>query len=260
MYDVFTNMDSLSISIITISLNSEKYLEQTIQSVINQTYKNKEYIIIDGGSTDSTLDIVKKYESEIDYWIAKPDNGIADAMNIGLKAAKGDFILFLHSDDYLLDKNSIEKATQFFENNHDIFLFNLYYSDNDNKTLANPRGLGWWINFKTGILHQSCICTRSLFDKIGNFDTSFKITMDYDFFLRAHRAGAKAKHIDIPLSVMRKTGISSRSDWPSLKHRFAEEKQVHKKNCPNTFLKLLYQVYWSGYLPYRYILHCLRQS
>ena len=248
-------MNQYSISIITITYNSEKHLEQTIQSIINQTYKIIQYIIIDGGSTDSTLDIIKKYADNISYWISEPDKGIADAMNKGLKIAQGDYVLFLHSDDYLENENAIENASQFLDRDHEIFLFNLYYSDNSHKSLVKPRGLGWWTNIKTGVLHQSVLCSKTLFEKIGDFDTNFKIAMDYDFFLRAYRAGVKAKHINFTLSVMRKTGVSSRLDWPSLKERFAEERQIHKKNCHNILMRFLYQVYWSIYIPYRYSLY-----
>jgi len=241
------------ISIITVCFNSELHIEQTIQSVIRQTLNNVEYIIIDGASRDDTMDIIKKYDAFIDYWISEPDKGIADAMNKGLKAAKGDYILFLHADDYLVHADVLEKAALYIDKEHDLFLFNLYFSDNGNKTLVKPRGLNWWINFKTGVLHQGAICSKVLFEKIGNFDTNFKIAMDYDFFLRAHRTKIIAKKIDIPLSVMRKTGISSRLDWPSLHERFAEERQTHLKNCPNYFLRIIYLTYWSAYISYKYL-------
>ena len=98
------------------------------------------------------------------------------------------------------------------------------------------------------------ICSKTLFEKIGNFDTNFKIAMDYDFFLRAYRAGVKAKQINIPAFSNAKSGISSQLDWSSLKERFAEERQIHIKNCQNIFMRLFYQVYWSAYMPYRYFL------
>jgi len=239
------------ISIITITLNSEKYLEQTIQSVVKQSYKNKEYIVIDGASTDSTVDIIKNHASQINKWISESDKGIADAMNKGLKVATGDYILFLHSDDYLADENALEEASQFMGQKQDMFLFNLYFLDNDNKTLSRPRGLSWWMNFKTGVLHQSCICSKNLFEKLGYFDTNFKIAMDYDFFLRAYRSGIKTKYIDLPLSVMRKTGISSRLDWPYLTKRFSEEREIQLKNCNSLIMKSAYRIYWPTYLAYR---------
>jgi glycosyltransferase involved in cell wall biosynthesis len=91
------------ITIITVVYNGEKHLEQTIKSVINQNYKNIEYIIIDGVSTDGTLDIIKKYEEYIDYWVSEPDEGIYDAMNKGIGLANGEFINFMNADDWFVD-------------------------------------------------------------------------------------------------------------------------------------------------------------
>lgn len=94
--------DKPLITVITVVFNGEKYLEETIQSVINQTYDNVEYIIIDGGSVDGTLEVIRKYEEAIDYWVSEPDMGIYDAMNKGVKLASGDWLLFLGSDDLLI--------------------------------------------------------------------------------------------------------------------------------------------------------------
>ena len=244
-------MTRTKISIITITLNSERYLEQTITSVLNQSYDNIEYIIIDGGSTDGTLDIINKYEDRINPWISEPDDGIADAMNKGLLLATGDYILFLHSDDYLLDSKVLEQATISLREPYDIVMFNILLKRNGKKKLVNPRGLTWWINFKTGIYHQSVFCSKELFQKIGSFDTSFRIVMDYDFFLRAYRAKVQVKRVDIPLSLMRLVGISSQQDWTSQRERLMEERKVHKKNCLGQWMRLCYWAYWSCYLPYR---------
>jgi glycosyltransferase involved in cell wall biosynthesis len=104
------------LSIVTISFNSEQYLEQTIRSVIGQSYANIEYVVVDGGSNDGTLDIIRKYDSEIDRWISEPDAGIADAMNKALSLTTGDFVYFLHSDDYLEGDDAIEKASRHLTN------------------------------------------------------------------------------------------------------------------------------------------------
>lgn len=245
------------ISIITINYNSKRYLEQTISSVASQSYSNKEYIIIDGGSTDGTLEIIKKHESKIDCWISEPDDGIADAMNKGVELATGDYILFLHSDDYLLALDVLEKAAQYLVDPYEIIMFSIILEHNSKKSLARSRGLNWWINFKTGVFHQSTFCSKKLFQKIGRFDTKFKITMDYDFFLRAYRARVSTRIIDKPLSVMRLVGISSQKDWPSLRKRFHEERRVHDKNNNSKFKGLLYTFYWIIYLTYRWIgCHC----
>jgi glycosyltransferase involved in cell wall biosynthesis len=101
-------MKEPKITIITVSRNSEQFLPETIESIINQSYANIEYIIIDGASTDSTIDIIKHYSENIDIWISEPDTGMYDAMNKGLERATGDYILVLNSDDLLMDNDTIK--------------------------------------------------------------------------------------------------------------------------------------------------------
>ncbi len=253
-------MSGKKISIITITLNAERYIEQTITSVVNQTYSNREYIIVDGGSTDGTLGIIKKYESEIDNWISEPDNGIADAMNKGIDLATGDYILFLHSDDYLVNSSVLERASEYLGDRFDIFFFQVLHDINGQNQVSSNRSLGWLTNFKMGSCHQGQLCSRKLFQRIGKFDTSFKIDMDYDLILRAYRAGASCNSVNMPLAVMRLIGISSRTDWKSLRERFDEERRVHFKNCTTIWMRLLYIFYWMMYLPYRKSLHALNPN
>ena len=253
-------MSGKKISIITITLNAERYLEQTIASVVNQTHSNREYIIVDGGSTDGTLDIIKKYESEIDNWISEPDNGIADAMNKGIDLATGDYILFLHSDDYLVNSSVLERASEYLGDRFDIFFFQVLHDITGQNQVSSNRSLGWLTNFKMGSCHQGQLCSRKLFQRIGKFDTSFKIDMDYDLILRAYRAGASCNSVNMPLAVMRLIGISSRTDWKSLRERFDEERRVHFKNCTTIWMRLLYIFYWMMYLPYRKSLHALNPN
>ena len=253
-------MSDKKISIITIALNAERYLEQTIASVVNQTYSNREYIIVDGGSTDGTLDIIKKYESEIDNWISEPDKGIADAMNKGIDLATGDYILFLHSDDYLVNSSVLERASEYLGDRFDIFFFQVLHDIHGQNQVSSNRPLGWLTNFKMGSCHQGQLCSRKLFQRIGKFDTSFKIDMDYDLILRAYRAGASCNSVNMPLAVMRLIGISSRTDWKSLRERFDEERRVHFKNCTTIWMRLLYVFYWMMYLPYRKSLHTLNPN
>lgn len=242
------------ISIVTVSYNSDKYIDQTITSVAAQTYENIEYIIIDGGSNDGTIDIIKKNEAHIDRWMSEPDDGIAHAMNKGIDLATGDYILFLHSDDYLLNPKAIEEASLLFKNKLDIYIFPVILKDNDTFKRSLARPLNFWTNFKMGSCHQGQFCSKKLFEKLGVFDTDFKITMDYDFLLRAYRADASSLSINIPISVMRLTGISSQRDWPSLQKRFHEERAVQLKNCSGFWMLIIYRIYWALYLPYRKIL------
>ena len=99
------------VTVVTVTYNAQDYLEKTIQSIISQSYSDIEYIIIDGGSTDGTLDIIKKYEKNITYWVSESDNGIYDAMNKGIKKASGEWINFMNAGDGFVDTNSIEPET-----------------------------------------------------------------------------------------------------------------------------------------------------
>lgn len=248
-----TDNESNKISIITVVFNGENYLEQTIQSVLSQSYPDIEYIVVDGGSSDSSVDIIRKYETGISKWISEPDEGIADAMNKGIALASGDYLLFLHADDYLYENDVIEKFIEDTkQSDADILAYGVLYG-NPNVSLKKKlsRGMSFGINFKTGYLHQGTFCSRELFDRIGMFDTDLKIAMDYDFFLRAYRAGVVCRTEERVISVMRDTGISSQSDWQSLTSRFGEEKRVHEKNASTLFQSVMYRIYWCFYLPYR---------
>ena len=161
---------NLQISIITISFNAKDDLEITIQSVLNQNYPNIEYIIIDGGSSDGTIDIIKKYEDKISYWISEKDNGIYDAMNKGIKKATGDGLLFLNAGDYFVGQVITTdilvpcflpvKYYDFFRNFKDI------------KIKSYKEGLP---NNHQGIIFEN----KGLF-----YDTKYQLCADYDFFLR----------------------------------------------------------------------------
>jgi len=231
-----------TISIITIALNADKHIEQTIQSVLNQTYKNKEYIIVDGDSTDRTLDMINKYRSRIDAFVSEKDEGIADAMNKGVAFMSGDYVIFLHADDYFNNDSSVENAVECLDETTDILACGIQFGEQ--KRILKPIGFNFWFNFKQGLFHQGVICRRSVIEKLLGFDKQFRIAMDYDFFLRAYRSRYQLIKAPVILSVMRDTGISSRRDWKNLRMRFAEERKVHEKNCPSFSMSLLYKLYW----------------
>jgi glycosyltransferase involved in cell wall biosynthesis len=199
------------ISIVTVVHNGGQTLEQTIKSVLNQTYQNIDYLIIDGGSTDSTLNIIKRYESSIKYWISEKDHGIYDAMNKGIKAVgeKDSYLLFLNADDYLYDNRTIEYIVS--EISDEDFVYGKIQSVGDSVSVY----LGRELTFKelpvNMIQHQATFVKRKLFDELGSFDTSYKIAADYEFGIRVMKSHAKLKFVDLVVSVMRMGGTGSKN-------------------------------------------------
>lgn len=166
------------ISVITVVLNGEKYLKETIESVINQTYDNIEYVIIDGGSTDGTIDIIKKYEEKIDYWVSEPDHGIYDAMNKAIDMVTGKWVIFINSSD-TLNKNAYIKIKDFLikkSNKCDVVAFG--YSIKKNNTIIDykPNLNKKW---KMPSSHNSIIYKSSVL-KNYKFNLSYKYACDFD--------------------------------------------------------------------------------
>lgn len=236
------------ISVISVCRNSETTIEETITSIAEQTYPNIQYIIIDGGSTDSTVNLIRKHQSSIDHWISEEDNGIADAMNKAIPLATGDYLLFIHSDDRLISNTILSEIAAYLDSNHDIYTFPVIFESKNNTRLSLNRGFGWHTNFKMGSCHQGHLCSSRLFKRIGVFDTSFSICMDYDFFLRAYRLNASLAAIDTPIAVVGTYGISGGKDKNSITRRLNEERRVHTKNSCSGLLNALYAVYWPLYL------------
>ncbi len=171
---------SIKVSIITVSLNSEKTIEQTILSVLHQTYRDVEYIIIDGNSSDGTTEIIKRYENRIAYWVSEPDKGLYDAMNKGVKIAKGKIIGIINSDDWY-ESDAVEKIVEIFSKNKDLDIIHggirIYDNEQYSSTYCPPtRELNLCM-----IPHPACFITKSTYDKFGLYDLSYKIAADYDF-------------------------------------------------------------------------------
>lgn len=196
------------ISIITVTYNSEKYLEQTILSVINQNYPNLEYIIIDGDSTDNTLEIIKKYEDSITYWKSEKDNGIYDAINKGILVSTGKFIGIINSDDWYEENvfNVINK--NILNEDPDIIHGVLRLWDNENKI-----GLQGYTSYflENGMIsHPTCFIKRNLYFNISLYDTQYKIAADYDFMLKCYlKNKIKFNYQEHIIANFRLSGISN---------------------------------------------------
>lgn len=207
VYDGIKEKMSLNpyVSIITVVFNGEKYLEQTILSVINQTYKNIEYIIIDGGSTDSTLNIIQKYSDRIDCWISEPDKGIYHAMNKGIALARGELIGIINSDDWY-ELNAIEEVIKVYKGNSTIIYGLMRHVINENFAevyAAYPTSIPGKM-----IPHPTCFVPKLIYDKYGTFDLSYHSCADYHFVLRVYKAGVSFIMIEKILANFRFGGFS----------------------------------------------------
>jgi glycosyltransferase involved in cell wall biosynthesis len=167
------------VSIITVVRNGEKYLKQTINSVLNQSYRNIEYLIIDGDSKDKTLKIIKKYNNKIDYWISQKDNGLWDAMNKGIKLASGSIIGIINSDD-IYNKNAVKTAVNYLKNNFDF----VFGSVQKYKLLTGFKP--WKIKFSFGFYTSHSVgffIKTKAQKKVGFYNTKF-LSADLDLFYR----------------------------------------------------------------------------
>jgi glycosyltransferase involved in cell wall biosynthesis len=207
-------MKPLQISVITVCLNGAEFIEQAIQSVLSQSYPRVEYIIIDGGSKDGTVEIIRSYESRLAYWHSRPDRGIAHAFNLGLAQAHGDWIVCLNADDFFLETTVIEQMMPHLLLHKDadvVFgqILSLTREKNPKPVpLCKSSGRPWrWQEFRkrNTIPHQAAFSRREYFDRVGYFDETFKIAMDYELFLRAND-GLRAQFVPLTIVGMRAGG------------------------------------------------------
>lgn len=227
------------VSIITVTFNSGKNLENCIKSVIAQTYKNIEYLIIDGGSTDDTINIVKKYKKKIDFFISEKDCGIWDAMNKGLKNATGDIVCFLNSDDVFYN-NAIKMAVKYFKNQQIDFLFG---SVKKYKLMQGYRP--WMVKFSFGFYtsHSVGFFIRTKKHKeIGYYNKKY-LSADLDFFYRMimkfKARGVCTTRTEV-MGKFAKHGFSSKINY--IDHLY-DLNQIRIDNCQNRiFVYLLFIV------------------
>lgn len=205
-------MTSPLISIITISFNARQFIEKTIQSVINQKYDKYEYIIIDGGSTDGTVDIIKKYESYLSYWISEKDDGIYDALNKGLKKASGDIIGQINSGDYY-EENSFQKIADDFQKSHfDLFYGNTKVIDINDNILSLKKARPWKNMFygTPEFYHSACFFSKNILSKVGFYNPDYKIAGDIDLLQRVVLNSGRTSVADVDISYQRTNGVSQK--------------------------------------------------
>jgi glycosyltransferase involved in cell wall biosynthesis len=203
------------ISIITVTKNSEKTIEKTIKSYIQQNYKNKELIIVDGNSLDGTMSIINKYRDEIDKLISEKDKGIYDALNKGLKIAKGEIIGILHSDDKYFNKTTLNKIMNLFNNeNASLIHTNVEIKYKKFKRIFCSQNQFSSKDFSRGLMppHTGIFFKRKLLKKVGYFDLNFKYAADLDFIIRCFKIeGIKKIYFNIKSIKMLSGGRSTKN-------------------------------------------------
>lgn len=204
----------MKISIITVCYNSEKKIKDTIESVLNQTYKNYEYIIVDGKSKDNTLNIIKKYEKKFKgklRYISEKDKGIFDAMNKGVQMSTGDIIGFINSDDILANNFVFEKIIRTFENNNCYGVYSdlLFMNENLEVPVRNFIAHNCKKKFGWHPPHPTLYLKKEVYNKVGNFNIQYKICSDLDFMLRVIKQDYKLIYIKEYFVIMRAGGVST---------------------------------------------------
>ena len=197
------------ISIVTICYNSAATIEETMQSVIGQGYPLLDYVIIDGGSTDGTLDIVERYKDKLGYFCSEPDNGISDAFNKGIKNAKGDVICMINSDDILLP-GALEAVAAHYEEGVDIYRCNVIIRNKETDFVGRdiPSMKFPLMPFFVNVDHQGTFVSAAAHKKWGYYDTNFRYMMDHDFLARCYQGGAKFKYVPVDAAEFRLGGVS----------------------------------------------------
>lgn len=223
------------ITVVTVVYNGAATLEQTIQSVVNQTYDNVEYIIIDGASSDGTLDIIKKYEDKIDYWQSEPDKGIYDAMNKGIGLATGEYIYILGCDDWLFSENTFSEVINYLKQGYDVVSGKVYlvYKNGYQKKINNNLNLSRNEDIALSNIsapHQGLFVRKLAMEKYP-FDTKYKIAADFKSLLNLwYDNEILIKKIDYIIAFYSNEGFSGKSSLLRKKENFDIIKELELGN------------------------------
>ena len=202
------------VSVITAVFNGEKYIEQTIQSILNQTYKNLEYIIIDGGSTDRTIDIIRKYQDKITYWVSENDKGIGDAFNKGVRVSKGDYINFQGHGDGFKSTDALERVFKDVDSNRHIFVSaRIQRVDVNGHEIFTSKAIQTFdkrsLLLRMSMPHQGLFTHKTYFQKYGLFDVNNIFCMDYEHILRSYKEFPKVLTSNVVVAKWRADGIGN---------------------------------------------------
>lgn len=231
-----TSVRSPRVTVITVVFNGKEHIEKTIQNVLNQNYSNLEYILIDGGSTDGTLDIIKQYEANITYWISEKDRGIYDAMNKGLALASGEWVSFMNAGDVFYTHDSVSDVFKEMHQKCDVIYggVEIRYPDFSRVELAgNPKELWKGMRFS----HQSAFIDKE-YHQSHPYNISNKIAADLEFFYEAYLNGAAFVRTSKVISSVNTGGVSETCRLATI---FASMDAVCGQKC-----KPLVRLYYYG--------------
>lgn len=216
------------VSVITVVYNGAEFIEQTILSVAAQTYEPKEHIVIDGGSSDGTLEILERHGDSLGYWVSGPDKGIYDAMNKGIDLVTDpeSYVIFANSDDHLYSPEAVERVISQ-SSGEDLIYGKMVLTDGEISGVAGRR-VDLDDLARQTLCHPATFVRRWVFDTVGKFDTSYRIAADYDHVVRCFAAPVTTRFVDVIVSTMRMGGVSDERFLLSCRER----KDVIRKRFP----------------------------
>jgi glycosyltransferase involved in cell wall biosynthesis len=244
------------LSIITVNLNDRDGLARTLASVGRQTLVDREVIVVDGGSSDGSADVIREGAAIVTDWVSEPDGGVFDAQNKGTSRARGDYCLYLNSGDELAADDALARFFGVGPPVEDILYGDVVIQEVDGRRRVeeSPKKLTWAFFMRTTLPHQSTAFRRTLFERVGPYDTTLRLAGDYEFFLRAVVVhGATSRHVPVPLAVYVMGGLSTRPDaFPLVR----KERVLAKERA----LSPVMREHWEDYLVAKRgrLLHWLR--
>lgn len=224
------------LSVITINYNNAEGLQKTIESVIGQQFSDYEYIVIDGGSTDRSKEIIERYSNKITYWVSEPDNGLYHAMNKGIGVSKGKYLHFLNSGDYYASKDVLN--TVFSREYTEPFVRGIQICDYGSYqikwTNLGNRDVTLYDMYVNTMLHEATFIRRDMFEKYGLYDETLRIVSDWKLFLKAILGGEKTAFVDSELIVFEMDGVSTNKSHGEL--HLKERKEVLNELMPHNMI------------------------
>jgi glycosyltransferase involved in cell wall biosynthesis len=220
----------VSIDVITVTFNSVKYLQRCFDSVRKNRSSVNRYIVIDGGSTDGSVELIERNLDIISDYVSETDSGISDAFNKGITRCDADFILLVNSDDWIVDSNLAEIRKQIASGDEIVFTPMVSFLGDfcEGVYLSNPHNLPKY----NSVLHPGCLVSAHVYKDIGLYDTSLHVAMDYDFFSRCFKSGIKFRHLDLPLVAFQEGGTSRQRKYRILVESFGIRRKYYGATFP----------------------------